>query len=310
MHSLLRSTVALCLAVVAVHGTAQPIAFSSDGLKLCEAQNDTVLVFDVAKGTVLKTLAHADVQCVAYSPNGKAIASGSYDGTVRIWDATTGKSTREITVPGDGITDANVTALAFSPDGQTLATASLGSVFLWDVAAGRRFLKLDGHALQVSSTSFSPDGKRLVSAGADGVAVVWDVETGRAMFNVQGQRMWCAKFSPDSKQLLVAADDGARLHDAKTGELVASLPSEEVVSAVFSPDGKSIVIASRNGSSSLWEVSTSKQTGALSKASKDQFTNYAEFAPKGGLVATFDGARVTLWSASTRKQVRKLGPSR
>ena len=108
---------------------------------------------------------------VAFSPDGKRLASASLDQTVKVWDATSGQETLTLT----GHTD-DVTSVAFSPDGKRLASASKDqTVKVWDATSGQETFTLKGHTNRVRSVALSPDGKRLASASYDQTVKVWDV---------------------------------------------------------------------------------------------------------------------------------------
>src|SRR5207249_4526695 len=117
------------------------------------------------------------VESVAFSPDGKRLASGSYDQTVKVWDAATGQET--LTHKGH---TGWVSSVAFSPDGKRLASASVdGTVKVWEAARGRGTLTLKGHTGWVSSVCFSPDGQRLASASMDDTVRVWDASSGTCL---------------------------------------------------------------------------------------------------------------------------------
>ena len=136
----------------------------------------TVKIWDAAVGSPLKTFeGHSDsVNTVAFSPDGKLVASGSSDMTVKIWDAAVGSPLETF----EGHSD-SVNTVAFSPDGKLVASGSSDmTVKIWDAAVGSPLETFKGHSNSVNTVAFSPDGKLVASGSSDMTVRIWDATTG------------------------------------------------------------------------------------------------------------------------------------
>ncbi len=193
------------------------------------------------------------VNGVAFSPDGRLLATASYDETARLWDPATGNYLRTLT----GHTSV-VFGVAFSPDGRLLATASYDKTArLWDPATGEHLRTLTGHTSVVFGVAFSPDGRLLATAGDDGSARLWDPATGEHLRTLTGPAVRGVAFSPDGRLLATAGDDGsARLWDPATGDCLRTLtgPTGQVFGVAFSPDGR--LLATASGSARRWDPAT------------------------------------------------------
>jgi WD40 repeat protein len=177
---------------------------------------------------------------VAFSPDGQTIASASYDGTVRLWNATTGEERQKL----EGH-DSGVRAVAFSPGGQTIASASEdGTVRLWNATTGEERQKLEGHDDGVTAVAFSPDGQTIASASEDGTVRLWNATTGEERQKLEGHDsgVTAVAFSPDGQTIASASyDQTVRLWNATTGEQVRRIEVVGFVSQlVFAEDGRSL----------------------------------------------------------------------
>ena len=247
------------------------------------------------------------VNSVAFSPDGKTLASGSSDDWVRLWDVATHQ---QIGDPLTGHTGP-VESVAFSPDGKTLATASSDdTVRLWDVATHQQIGNpLTGHTDSVNSVAFSPDGTTLATASSDDTVRLWDVATHQQIGNPltgHTDTVNSVAFSPDGKTLATGSDDcTVRLWNVATHQQIGkpltghSFPVESVA---FSPDGKTLASGSWDDTVRLWDVATHQQIGK--PLSYTDLVDSVAFSPDGKTLAGgSDDDTVRLWDVATQQQI-------
>ncbi|QIS21379.1 TIR domain-containing protein [Nocardia terpenica] len=270
------------------------------------------------------------VSGVAFSPDGKRIVSGSFDKTLRLWDAATGKP---IGTPLTGHT-AGVNGVAFSPDGKRIVSGSDdGTLRLWDADSGQPIgTPLTGHTDSVNSVAFSPDGNRIISGSTDGTLRLWDTNSGqpigaplnghtdtpligrtRDASRDMNKGVNTVAFSPDGKRIVSGGFDGTlRLWDTDSGQPIG-VPltghTDSVTSVAFSPDGKRIVSGSNDQTVRLWDADSgqpiirpfdAKTPGWTAGNNTGAVVDCVAFDPTGKWIVTgYSDGLLRLWNLTS-----------
>jgi WD40 repeat protein len=212
-------------------------------------------------GSVLRTYhGYTDrVTSVAWSPNGKYIASGSLDKTARVWAVNPGDHSQPFIYRGH---TAGVQTVAWSPDSNRVVSGSLDkTVQVWDALTGEHVALYHEHTGAVNSVAWSPDGKYIASGSADGTVRIWDVTTGKQMYVYRGHQASVNSivWSPDSQRVASGASDKTvQILNATSGNhLYTYHGHKDIVSSVsWSPDGKYIASGSWDKTVQVWDMMT------------------------------------------------------
>jgi WD40 repeat protein len=302
-------------------GEVSCVTFSNDGTRLASGSTDhTVKIWDAHSGAELAILkGHTrevgfissgwGVMSVAFSPNGRYLASSSVDRTVKLWDPHTGNEIATF----KGHTDW-VHCVAFSPDSLSLASSSGKTVILWSAHDRTEVATLTGHASTVTGVAFSSDGLRLATGSSDRTVKIWDARNGAELATLRGHtdEVRSVAFSPDNTRLISCGGSTVKLWDARTSNEVAVFKghTRRVTDVAFSSDGAQLVSGSEDSTVNLWDVR--RRTKVATLRGHTLAVTCIAFNPDGTKLVTCDGAPATLgevklWDARTGVELATLG---
>ncbi len=295
------------------------VAFGADSKRLVsgggtfDKEDGSIKVWDLTTGLTLLSLGgkFPCIWAVAFSPDGRQIVGGGDQGFLKVWDAQ-GRNLFELSGHKGSVYDA-----VFSPDGKLIASAGDSgprdkegragdAITLWDATTGRPVRTFEGQEKAVHGICFSPDGRRLASAGDQGDVRVWDVATGELRHTLRGHSSYarCVQFSADGRRLASTSIHGdVRLWDAETGteERIIRGHEDAVWAVAFHPDGKRLVSGGNDFRVQLWDAATGDEVLSL-KVHEGAITGLV-FSPDGqrlasasadGTIRVWDGTPPTL----------------
>jgi WD40 repeat protein len=214
---------------------------------------------------ILQTGHSEKTEALAFSPNGRLVATGSSDRTIKLWDAANGHELRALNA------STGIKALAFSPNGQMLAAGGNdGKLRLWNVATGLEQTALTGHTKSVLALAYSADGRWLASGGADEAVKVWDLAAQREHFSLNGPGSWvlALAFSPNGQTLVAGGLAGTlKFWETTTGGAVRTLNAhrDRVRCLAFNASGTQLASGGNDGQAILWDARSGQSLNSFSR---------------------------------------------
>lgn len=299
------------------------VAFSPDGKTLVNGMYDTILIWDVATGKLLKSIKRqrSRINALRILEDNKTLLCENYDGSVRLWDITTGEEKKNFdpkssdgfggvlrSAFGYEVTTAGLYLNKINENGLYAVGYKNGKIRLKDATTGKHLKTFQGPKGRISQLVFSPDGTLLVANTSNAPNRLWDVNTGKSIKDLtQNATMWgILTFSQDGKTLVCQKQSGEiELWDVATKMLRTTLGEDlriPIHTLAFSSDAKTIVAANPNGEIRIWDTNTGAEVSVFSTGHTRKFGALA-FSPDSTLLASGHINTIVLWDARTFTQL-------
>jgi RNA polymerase sigma factor (sigma-70 family) len=297
------------------------VAFSPVGALLASASHDaSIRLWDAADGRLIRRIAvpqdpypqdvlgadsdgqHGGVVAIAFSADGRWLASGGFDGSVRLWDVDTGKAIHVLRGHGR-----EVTSVVFSRDGKVLTSGSRDqTIRLWNTATGKELQAREGHSGRVNAIAISPNGRVAATSCGDRSIHLWSLATGQELHILRGHTggVYCVAFSPDGRVLAsTSADQTIRVWDAETGQEIRQLLGHAgaVYTVAFTRVDNLLLSGGADRTLRFWDWSQGKQVRQLSADS----SVYNMSLSRDGRIVGTDGERAQFWDVVTGKEIHR-----
>jgi WD40 repeat protein len=256
---------------------------------------------DLLPRAIARVIHEDEVLCLAFSPSGRFLATGSDDNTARVTEVQTGREIARF------VHQSGVTSVRFSADSKLLVSSSMDcTVHVSELVTGRQNLELV-HDLQVYSVEISPDGSLLATASMDGTARIWRMQDGTELFRLpHGDQVRAAKFSPDGRFLATASwDSSARIWEIASGKELSCFMHEDGVQALaFNPNASLLFTGSMDRTARVWSLSEQKECKRMLHSGE---VSDVAISMDGTLLATASWDRTArIWDIATGRELTRI----